>query len=55
MNYHVLTQPISSFPDSVIEHNGAEIFELLIFLTGKLSFSFKAHIDQNIKRFERAE
>lgn len=55
INYHVLTQPISSFPDSVIEHNGSEIFELLIFLTGKASFSFRATIDQNMKRFERAE
>lgn len=55
INYHVLTQPISSYPDSVIEHNGSEIFELLIFLTGKQNFSFKANIDQVMKRFERAE
>jgi len=55
INYHVLTQPISSYPDSVIEHNGSEIFDLLAFLTGKASFPYKANVDINMKRLERAE
>lgn len=51
----MLTQPISSFPDSVIEHNGQELFDLLTFLTGKMNFSPRATIDANMKRLERAE
>jgi hypothetical protein len=55
LNYHVLSQPISSFPDSIIEHNGQEIFDLLAFLTGKSAFPYKANVDANMKRLERAE
>ena len=53
MNYNVLTQQIQLYPDSVIEHSGAEMFELLTFLTGKLNFPYKANMEQNVKKFDR--
>lgn len=54
LNHHVLSTPIATFPDSVVEHNGAEAFELIAFLTGKSSYCFKAAIDSHTKRLERS-
>lgn len=53
MNYNVLTQQIQQYPESVIEHSGLEMFELLTFLTGKVNYPYKANLDQNVKKFDR--
>jgi hypothetical protein len=53
MNYHVLVSPIDSFPNSVIESNGAPLFELITFLTGRTTFPYRANIDHLTKRAEK--
>ena len=55
MNGNVLQNNIPSFPESVVENNGAQIFELLAFIAGsKNTTQFKAQIEKSMKRSERA-
>lgn len=53
LNYHVLQTPIAAFPTSVIESNGHQIFDLITFLTGRTSFSYRVALDHQTKRAER--
>lgn len=55
LNFMVLTSTIQQFPQSVIEHNGQQIFELITFLTGKTSFPFKANLEGVTKRQDKVE
>ncbi|EWS70940.1 flagellar associated protein, putative (macronuclear) [Tetrahymena thermophila SB210] len=55
LNYHVLQQPINSFPQSVIEQNGSPVFDLITFLTGRTQFPFRAQIDHLTKRTEKSK
>ncbi|CAD8106047.1 unnamed protein product [Paramecium primaurelia] len=55
LNYHVLTTSISTYPEDVINSNGQQIFELITFLTGKTTFSYKQNIDPNWKKSQRAD
>lgn len=53
LNFYVLPSSIESFPNSIIEHQGAEIFELITFLSGKTNFPFKYNLDHLAKRNEK--
>jgi len=55
MNSNVLTSNIQSFPTTIVEHNGHEIFELITFLTGRGSFNFRCSIESNMKRLDRVQ
>ena len=54
LNHNALNSPIQSFPNDVIANNGLQMFELLIFLVGKIP-PFKAKIEQNMKRMEKVQ
>jgi hypothetical protein len=51
----VLTQQIHNYPETVVEHNGNEILELLTFLTGKANLPYRASLDPNVKKLERVQ
>jgi len=52
LNHFVLSTPLRSFPDDVITSNGAQIFDLYCYLSGKI-FQNKAKLDIPMKRVER--
>jgi hypothetical protein len=54
LSFNVLTQGLQSFPATIIEHNGSEIFELISFLTGRANFPFRANLDGVSKRVDRS-
>ena len=49
LNHFVLSTPLRSFPDDVITSNGAQIFDLYCYLSGKI-FQNKAKLDIPMKR-----
>ncbi|KAL4498636.1 hypothetical protein ABPG72_019754 [Tetrahymena utriculariae] len=55
LNFYVLTQTIQNFPNSIIESNGFQVFDILTYLSGKTTFNFKANIDSSTKRLEKIE
>lgn len=54
LNHNALNAPIQTFPNEVIANNGAQIFELMSFLVGKLP-NFKEKIDLTMKRGEKVQ
>ena len=55
LNYNVLINGIQNFPADIIQSNGSQVFELIQYLTGKGGFSYKAKIDNNMKKNEKID
>ena len=56
MNTNVTTDklPLTNFPHDLIKHNGAQLFDLIYYLTNK-QLAYQANLDSHMRRIQKVK